>query len=329
MALISALPNLDAGSYQRSVLHAEDQLWVDKNCYVDVWIEMIHALGLEPRAVMPFVATMDFEIDQWTFYKPPHDELRDLYGIDVNELNVWQPLLEHAQEHLAAGRMISTESDAWWLPDTSGTDYRTNHVKTTITIAQLDVEKKFLGYFHSAGYFALEGEDFVQTFRLDSPASKDVLPLFAEAVRVDRLVKRSSAELAELSMGLWRKHLQRLPTSNPVERYKRRFEQQLSVMQARGLPYYHAWAFATTRQVGSGFELLARNLQWLEQNGVTGLEVARSAFESIAATAKTFILKGARAANSKRPFDGTEIFAEMSTAWQRGMEAMRSHPLFS
>lgn len=325
MALISALPTLDASNYQRSVLHAEDQLWVDKNCYIDVWIEMIHALGLEPRAVLPFVATMDFEIDQWTFYKPPHDELRDLYGIDVHELNVWQPLLEHAQEHLAAGRMISTEADAWWLPDTSGTDYRTNHVKTTISLAQLDVENQRLGYFHSAGYFTLEGEDFIQTFRLNPQAGADALPLFAEAVRVDRLTHKSPAELAALSLELWRKHLQRLPKSNPVERYKQRFEQQLSTMQARGLPYYHAWAFATTRQVGSGFELLARNLQWLESNGVEGLATARTAFESIASTAKTFILKGARAVNSKRPFDGSEMFAEMSTAWQRGMESMSSH----
>lgn len=325
MALISALPTLDASNYQRSVLHAEDQLWVDKNCYIDVWIEMIHALGLEPRAVLPFVATMDFEIDQWTFYKPPHDELRDLYGIDVHELNVWQPLLEHAQEHLAAGRMISTEADAWWLPDTSGTDYRTNHVKTTISLAQLDVENQRLGYFHSAGYFTLEGEDFIQTFRLNPQAGADALPLFAEAVRVDRLTHKSPAGLAALSLELWRKHLQRLPKSNPVERYKQRFEQQLSTMQARGLPYYHAWAFATTRQVGSGFELLARNLQWLESNGVEGLVTARTAFESIASTAKTFILKGARAVNSKRPFDGSEMFAEMSTAWQRGMESMSSH----
>lgn len=325
MALISALPNLDAGTYQRSVLHAEDQLWVDKNCYVDVWIEMIHALGLEPRAVMPFVATMDFEIDQWTFYKPPHDELRDLYGIDVNELNVWQPLLQHAQEHIAAGRMISTEADAWWLPDTSGTDYRTNHVKTTISLVQLDVENQRLGYFHSAGFFMLEGEDFVQTFKLNSAQGTDVLPLFAESVRVDRLTTKPQAELVDISLELWRKHLKRLPVSNPIERYKQRFEQQLSVIQARGLPYYHAWAFATTRQVGSGFELLARNLQWLQSHGVEGLEPARAAFDTIASLAKTFILKGARAANSKRPFDGSQMFAEMSTAWQRGMETMRSH----
>jgi hypothetical protein len=325
MAKVSALPTLDATNYQRSVLHAEDQLWVDKNCYVDVWIEVIHALGLEPRAVMPFVATMDFEVDQWTFYKPPHDELRDLYGIDVNELNVWQPLLEHAQEHIAAGRMISTEADAWWLPDTSGTDYRTNHVKTTIALAELDVENQRLGYFHSAGYFMLEGEDFAQTFRLNATPNADVLPLFAESVRVDRLTRKPARELTELSLALWRKHLSRLPQSNPVERYKRRFEQQLSVMHARGLAYYHAWAFATTRQVGSGFELLARNLEWLEQNGVDGLNEARAAFEAIAATSKTFILKGARAVNAKRQFDGSEMFSEMSTAWQRGVDVLSSH----
>ena len=75
-------------------------------------------------AIMPFTLAIDFEGDQWTFFKPPHDELRDLYGIDVQELNCWRPLIDHAEEHLAAGKLISTEADAWWLPDIAGTDYR-------------------------------------------------------------------------------------------------------------------------------------------------------------------------------------------------------------
>ena len=78
--------------------------------------------------------------------------------------------------------------------------------------------------------------------------------------------------------------------------------------------------------MGSGFELLARNLEWLEQNGVDGLNEARAAFEAIAATSKTFILKGARAVNAKRQFDGSEMFSEMSTAWQRGVDVLSSHP---
>ena len=83
--------------------------------------------GSSPVRSSPFVAAIDFEGDQWTFFKPPHAELTDLYGIDVQEFTVWRPLLEHALEHLEAGKLISTEADAFWLPDTSGTDYRRQH----------------------------------------------------------------------------------------------------------------------------------------------------------------------------------------------------------
>lgn len=323
MGRIRVLPQLDATNYQRSALHAEGQLWVEKNCYVDVWIEVIHALGLEPRAVLPFSCAIDFEGDQWTFYKPPHDEMRDLYGMDIQELNVWRPLIEHAQEHLAAGRMISTEADAWWLPDTSGTDYRTNHVKSTIVLADLDVERRRLGYFHNAGYFELEDEDFARTFRLDIPPDPEFLPLFAESVRIDRLARRSTPELVEMSVALWRKHLRRVPGTNPMERFRQRFEKELSVMHQRGLGFYHAWAFATTRQLGSAFELSARNLHWLRDNAVGGLDEPIAAFEVIAAASKTFVLKGARAVNARRQFDGAEMFSEMASAWDRGITALR------
>ncbi|HEX8109631.1 MAG TPA: DUF1839 family protein, partial [Kofleriaceae bacterium] len=116
--------DLDATRHARHALHADDRAWVEKNCYVDIWIEVIHALGCEPLAIAPFVVALDFEGDQWTFFKPPHDELRELYGIDVQELNCWRPLVEHAVEHVGAGKLISTEADAWWLPDVAGTDYR-------------------------------------------------------------------------------------------------------------------------------------------------------------------------------------------------------------
>jgi len=77
MSRINALPHLDASQYSRSVLHAETCTWLEKNCYVDIWIEVVHALGLEPRAILPFTVAIDFEGDQWTFFKPPHDELRE------------------------------------------------------------------------------------------------------------------------------------------------------------------------------------------------------------------------------------------------------------
>ena len=79
--------DLDAENYPRHPLHDQARLWVEKNCYVDVWLELVHALGCDPMAMLPFVVAIDFEGDQWTFYKPPHGEMRDLYGIDVQELN--------------------------------------------------------------------------------------------------------------------------------------------------------------------------------------------------------------------------------------------------
>ena len=54
MSRINVL-GLDAASYTRHSLHAEDKVWVEKNCYVDIWIEVIHAIGCEPLAIAPFV----------------------------------------------------------------------------------------------------------------------------------------------------------------------------------------------------------------------------------------------------------------------------------
>jgi len=325
VSAVSVLPGLDPAVSSRDMLHTESCVWVEKNCYIDIWIEVLHALGLESRAVLPFTAAIDFEGDQWTFFKPPHGELWDLYGLDVQEMNVWRPLLEHALEHLAAGRLISTEADAFWLPDTQGTDYRRQHTKSTIVLNEIDLENRRLGYFHNAGYFHLEGEDFVRTFRIDAPPEPTFMPLFAELVRVDRVVRRPVAELAAMSRALWRRHLARRPTTNPVRRFQQRFERDLPDIQARGLAYYHAWAFGTVRQVGAAFELAALNLKWLGATGEhPGLAAAASAFEQLSTSNKTFILKGARATNSKRPFDGAASFDEMAECWERGMSALET-----
>jgi hypothetical protein len=326
--LIKVLP-LDAAAYTRSALHAESCAWLEKNCYVDVWIETIHALGCDPIAMLPFVTAIDFEGDQWTFFKPPHGELYDLYGIDVQELNCWRPLLEHAIEHLGAGKLISTEADAWWLPDTSGTDYRTQHTKSTIVINELDVDARRMGYFHNAGYFALEGEDFARTFRLDQAPDPAFMPFFAELMRIDRVVRRAPAELAAISGRLLRRHLARRPVSNPVHAFATRFAQDLPALQQRGLPYYHAWAFATVRQLGAASELAATYLTWLAGGGrvVAGddggqFAPAVRAYETISAGAKAFILKAARAVNSKKPFDPSTTFADWAAAYDTAISTL-------
>lgn len=319
---VAALPELDPATYQRHTLHADDRVWVEKNCYVDIWIELLHALRLEPMAVLPFTLAIDFVGDQWTFFKPPHGELYELYGVDVQELNPWQPLVEHAVTHLAAGRVISAEADAFWLPDTAGTDYRHQHTKTTIVIQEIDVERRRLGYFHNAGYHALEGEDFVKLFRVGAAPDPTFMPLFAELVGVDRLVRRPTSELVAMSRALLVRHLARRPQDNPVTRFGHAFERELPKMQAEGLGFYHAWAFATVRQLGAAFELTAAYIRWLSAGGVEGILPAAEAFDALSTSAKAFLLKAARSVNGKRAFDSATPIGEMAAAWQRGMDVL-------
>ncbi|MFY0076088.1 DUF1839 family protein, partial [Acinetobacter baumannii] len=84
----------------------------------DVWIEVLHALGLNPVACLSMVFANDFDGDQWTFYKPPHEDVFALYGIDVQELNVWRNLYSNTCTQLSRGRLVLAEMDSFYLPDT-------------------------------------------------------------------------------------------------------------------------------------------------------------------------------------------------------------------
>lgn len=318
MSCMAVLPELAAGQPRRHPLQAEGVAWPEKNCYADLWIGLLHALGLEPRAMLGFTVAVDFEGDQWTFFKPSPTELRLLYGIDVQELTVWRPLLAHVQECLAHGRLVSTESDAWWLPDTAGTDYRRQHTKTTILIDKLDLEGERLGYFHNGGYFELQGEDFRGLFRLDVPADPAFMPFFAESVKIDRLQRRAPENLAALSWELLREHVAWRPTTNPFVRFAARVQQDLPQIREAGLAYYHQWAFASVRQAGSAFELLAAHLRWQAELGRPGLVSAAAHFDAIAQANKTLILKGARSVATGKPLGADELFQTMANAWEQG-----------
>ncbi|HEY8038812.1 MAG TPA: DUF1839 family protein [Polyangiaceae bacterium] len=324
MTHASAL-GLDPVAYAPHALHGEGCAWVEKNCYVDPWIEVLHALHLDPMALMPFTVAVDFEGDQWTFFKPPHHDLAVLYGVDVQELNVWRPLVRHVEEHVGQGKLVLTEADAWFLPDAKGTDYGRQHTKTTIVIETIDTEACTLGYFHNAGYHALEGADFAGVLRTDPSPDPAVLPLFAELAHLDRLRRLPSATLAERSVQLLRGHLARRPSSNPVERFKRRFVADLEEIGPEGLAQYHVYAFATLRQCGASFELASLYLTWLDDaRGDRELTGAAKAFDDISTTAKALILKGARAVTTRKAADFAPMLDRMQESWQAAMELLES-----
>lgn len=336
-----ALPGLAANAWTPHALHGADAVWLEKNCYMDLWIEVLGAQGLDPHALWPCTVALDFEGDQWTFFKPPHEELRALYGIDVQELTVWRPLAEHAIEHLWAGRPLSIEADAFWLPDTAGTDYRQNHSKTTIVLNEVDLDARRIGYFHNAGYFEARGDDVTHLLGLEQETSdleagadwrasraaavaldEGRLPLYAEFIRTTRRVERSTGELRMLALHHLETHLAFRPDTNPVRRFAARLADDLPLLRKYGLGYYHPWAFGTVRQLGAGFELAARGLAWQAAAPGSTLPDAARAFDQIARDSKTLILKLARAVASTKTVDLTPLLDGMAQAWDDGMAAL-------
>lgn len=317
MTAVQVIPGLDAARHQRHALHAPEGDWPEKNCYIDLWIELLAALKLEPLALLGHTIAVDFLGDQWTFFKPTGWELRELYGIDVQEMTVYRPLEEHCIEHLAGGRLVATEADAFWLPDTEATDYRTKHTKTTIVVAEIDAQAQRLAYFHNAGYFEAKGEDYL---RLVRPGGCE-LPLLAELIRIDRRCARPKGELAEIAMGLVGHHFQFKPHDNPFTRFTPRFARELALMHERGAGYYHEWAFASLRQAGAAFELAAAHVEWLGRCG-HDFDGAEQHFRAISATCKSLILKGARVAHKGKPFDPAPAMESAAQAWDRAMEAI-------
>jgi hypothetical protein len=96
------------------------------------------------------------------------------------------------------------------------------------------------------------------------------------------------------------------------------------------LPHYHAWAFATTRQVGASAELLAAHLRWLAAAGGDdgpsrgALGTAAASFQQLSSGAARFVLKGARAVATGRPLDARPLFGELAAAWDAGVAAVEA-----
>ncbi|MGH2859549.1 MAG: DUF1839 family protein, partial [Solirubrobacteraceae bacterium] len=170
-----SLSGCDPRAYRAHALHSTERAYQETNCYTDIIIELLHARGYEPLAAFGHLVRMDFEGDQWTFFKPPPEDLEAMFGVDIHEMQPYRPLPEAIAEQLAADRTIIVELDSFFLPDTASTSYRSEHVKTSVAADAIDPERETLHYFHGAGLFALSGEDYRGIFRIGE-TDEAVLP---------------------------------------------------------------------------------------------------------------------------------------------------------
>ncbi len=314
---------LDPATYRRHAVHGEGRVWAETNCYVDLWVELLHAWGFDPVAALPFTLALDFEGDQWTFFKFPHADLYQLYGLDVQELAIWRPLAAHVEEQVGRGRPVLVELDSYYLPDTAGTAYRREHVKTTVAAVAIDLAGRRLGYFHNAGYYDLGGADFAGAFRLDAPADPAVLPPYVEFVKRRGTPVPVGEELVLASIQLLRRQLRRLPDANPFERFKTRFATDLDWLVSAGLETFHLYSFATLRQFGACYELAATYLDWLRERTGKPLDGPAAALMQMATGAKALQFQLARAIGRRKPLDLSALDS-MAHGWRSALEGLKA-----
>lgn len=314
--------DLDPATYVASALHDADRIWPETNCYADLWIELLHGLGLDPTPALAFVLSSDVDGDQWRFFKFPAEDLRLLYGIDVAELNPWKGLEHHIESHLRSGSFLTAEVDSYYLPDTAGVAYRRTHTKSSIVAGMIDPQARRLGYFHNTGYAELEGDDYAGIFRQHVGDPEVLLP-YVELVRLDKLEHPDDDQLLDRTVALVTSHLQRRPATNPVQALRKQIESDLDELRAGDLDLFHAYAFATLRQCGANAELASSLCTWLADRSEPTAEAAEH-FVGVAAAAKAAQFKLARLV-AGRTVDTDEAFTEMEQRWERGMRVLANH----
>jgi hypothetical protein len=313
---------LDAATYTRHALHRGDRAWTETNCYTDVIIELLHGMGFEPLAAMAFTLSIDFDVDQWTFFKFHPADLEELYAVGLHELAPWRPLVVHVEENVAAGRPVVVELDSFFLPDTAGAAYKLAHVKSTVAVNEIDVEQRRLGYFHNQSYHHLSGQDFSDIFQTEGLVHARMLPPYIEFVKaVPRARALTGAERRDASVAQLRRNLRRLPPSDPFVGFKARLEEDMSWLLEGDLEVFHGYSFATLRQYGACYALAAAYLRWLESEGVDGLETSAVALDTISETTKVLQFQLARAVMRKRP-PKLGALDDQAALWEQAMGAL-------
>lgn len=306
------------GSYSAHPIHHEDRVWAQTNCYMDLWVEVLHSLGLDPVPALACAFSSRFDGAQWTFLKLKAEDILALYGIDVAEMNVWRAPLVHIEDNLDVGMLSTVEVDGYWLPDTLGTSYHEAHTKTTIVPNRIDRAARALEYFHNSGYHVLRGDDFSGIFDLDRAILPSFVP-YVEQIRLSPVHMMNIGNIAEVA----RRNVAARAPGNPVRELGLRVLEDSSWVQTAGMEAFHLWSFGLLRQCGATAELAGDVSEFLDTAGFSGTAEAVAGFRKVALGAKSVQFQMARAARG-RVVDPRDQLDEMAVAWNNSMDIVSS-----
>ncbi|MDO5619078.1 DUF1839 family protein [Kocuria sp.] len=313
-------PGLTVAGFTRHPLHAEDSLWSNTNCYLDVWIELLHGLGRSPEPLFAAAVAAETQVEQFEFLKIDHRDLEEVHGIRVGEYDVWQPLAEQVRTQMEAGNLMIVEADAYWLPDTRGISYGTEHTKTSIVPLHLNPAEQHLVYLHNEGLHELHGPDF--DFVLGEQRDRGIVPApYVELVRLDRLSAVSDDEARAHTVRLLGHHARRTGTENPAAHLMEVLRSRFDWLAETGMEGYHALCFETTRQLGVVALLASEAVRF---SRVEQLQPAADSYAAVSREAKALQFQLARVARGRRSASLETAMSSISDQWEQAATTVRA-----
>jgi len=257
------------------VLHTGQRIWIAPNPFASLWVEILHAWGFEPFAILGYTITLSFEVDQFRTLVFPAEDLEALYGVTTCRLTVFDNLASHIAAQTREGHVALVELDPFHLPDATDL-YGVRHGTTLVAIDRLDPVAQTASYYSQGRRFELSEGDFLGAFDVNSALtlSGSFHPMLLSS---STCVKRNVLPDAMLTPGAtvtaswqaFQRHLSRLPVQNPIEAFRIAFHRRLEMLATSDESYRHAFVYGTLSQLGSHFELFSAYLSWLGERGYT------------------------------------------------------------
>ena len=147
-----------------------------------------------------------------------------------------------------------------------------------------------------------------------------MLPPYVELVKLDAMQRLDERELLSRRSSWCDTISRRRPATNPVQRFRKRLDEDIEWLRAEGIATFHQYAFATLRQFGSAAELTGSLCAWLAANGEPTSDTSRE-WDELASTAKTAQFQLARVV-SGREIDVDAVLDTMEHGWERAMGSL-------
>ena len=249
-------------------IHAGERTYMETNCFTDI----IDRAAPRPRRRAGRGVRLDSS--GWTSRVTSGRsssrcavDMERLFGIDIHEMQPYRSIPGRSRRCIALGRTMTIELDAWYLPTRRPRATAPRTSRRGSSPKAIDVDGQRFRYFHNAvavraARRGLPGR-LPARRRTGRTTSSRHTRSWSASTPGPRCGARNCDESRARSCAV-------ISTGCPrqsVRALRRAARRDLPRLLAGDEAIYHAYAFATFRMAGAGFELLASHVDWLLGRG--------------------------------------------------------------